>query len=68
MTNLLGEQGQVPILATNMDVAASWSSNALVISSDAASRLVYRDVETNGWANFNCRNGAVRFLVQTELE
>jgi len=56
-----GEMGQMPILAYDVANTPSWSGESLVISSDANSRLIYRDVETNGWANFNCRNGAVRF-------
>ncbi len=58
---LLGEAMQVPLVVSGVSVTPGWSSNALVISSSTSSGLVYRDVETNGWANFNCRYGAVRF-------
>ena len=58
---VLGEQGQVPTVTNSLDLAPGWSSNALVIQSASASRLVYQDVETTGWANVNCRNGAARF-------
>jgi hypothetical protein len=60
ITNLLGEALQTPIYTNGVQVASSWSSNALVVPPGSA-RLVYRDVETNGWANFNARSGAVRF-------
>jgi len=56
--NLVGEQGQPPLVTSNVAVAAGWSSNAVSIPASGA-RLVYRDVETNGWANINCRKGSV---------
>lgn len=59
-TNWFGEQGQIPLVATNLQNVPSWNSNALLLTSNAA-RLIYRDVETNGSANINCRNGSLRF-------
>ena len=54
-----GEQGQVPVFTNGLCASNDWSGTALDISSSG--RLTYRDVETNGWANFNCKHGAVRF-------
>jgi hypothetical protein len=58
---MTGEQGQLPIV-TNVSTALEpvWSGNALYLSSGWDRSLKYRDVETNGWANFNCQKGAVR--------
>lgn len=53
--------GQTGLANPRVSQADSWSTKALVIGCAFASRVVYRDVETNGWANFNCRKGAVRF-------
>ncbi len=58
---LLGEAMQAPLVVSGVSVTPGWSSNALVVSSASSSAVVYRDMETNGWANFNCRYGAVRF-------
>src|SRR6266542_741774 len=57
----MGEQGQMPIPAGWIAQVASWSGNALSADAGSSSRLVYHDVETNGWANFNCRQGSARF-------
>ena len=59
--NWAGEQGQLPKSTNALSVAAGWSSNAVVITGASESRLVYNDVEANGWANFNCRRGCARF-------
>ena len=60
-SNNIGEMGQSPLSAVHVSNVPDWSRNSLVISSASDSVLTYRDVETNGWANFNCRKGAVRF-------
>lgn len=59
--NLLGEAMQAPLVVSGVSVTPGWSSNALVIPDGSTARVAYRDVETNGWANFNARAGAVRF-------
>jgi len=60
----VGDQGQIPLTASNVVGIASWSSNAVQIAA-AGATLNYRDVETNGPingdANINCRNGTVSF-------
>ncbi len=58
---LFGEAMQAPLVVSGVSVTTGWSSNALVISSSTTSGIIYRDVETNGWANFICAYGAVRF-------
>ena len=61
-TNLWsGDAGQLPMVVTNVYGILSWSTNALQIGSTNPAILTYRDVETNGNANINLRNGAVRF-------
>lgn len=64
-TNWLGEQGQMPLSFTNLHSVPSWSSNAVQMSSANGTSLIYRDVETNGTANINCRAGSVRFWFKT---
>jgi hypothetical protein len=56
-----GEQGQVPVSATNISATPSWSTNAVLIHNTNATTLRYRDVESNGAANVACRRGTVRF-------
>jgi|GEM_PF-759283 len=59
---LTGEQGQLPILSVLPSLTPGWSSNVLGIGSGySPNRVVFRDVETNGWANINCRMGTVAF-------
>lgn len=56
----VGDEGQVP-LHLNVTNVAGWNGNVARQSSAPYTGLRYRDVETNGNANFNCRNGTVRF-------
>jgi len=56
-----GSAGQLPLVANNVAGVASWSTNGALIDSPKAAILKYRDVETNGNANINLRNGTVRF-------
>lgn len=60
-TNWLGEQGQIPLSLSNVQNVVSWSGNALRLDSTNVSKLIYRDAETNGSSNINCRNGSLRF-------
>ena len=57
----VGSAGQLPLLATNLAGVPSWSTNAVRIDTNNIAILKYRDVETNGNANINLRNGTVRF-------
>ncbi len=57
--NWAGMQGQLPLLANNVQAVMAWSTNGLQIDSASAAQLVYRDVETNGSANICCRVGSV---------
>jgi concanavalin A-like lectin/glucanase superfamily protein len=57
----VGAAGQLPLLATNVVGVSSWDTNAVLIDSTNPAILKYRDVETNGNANINLRNGTVRF-------
>jgi hypothetical protein len=51
-TNWLGQQGQSPVLATNLALTPGWSTNCLLLDTNVPARLVYRDVETNVSTNF----------------
>ena len=54
------EAGQHPTTRSAVDPPlSSWSSNAVFL--DAGSLLRYREMETNGLANINCRSGTLRF-------
>src|SRR5262249_52154612 len=56
-----GDGGQIPLLVTNVQTVPSWSTNGVRINSTNTVILAYRDVETNGAANINCRNGTITF-------
>jgi sugar lactone lactonase YvrE len=57
----VGNDGQLPLLATNVLGVPSWNTNAVLIDSTNPAILCYRDVETNGEANINLRCGTIRF-------
>jgi len=57
----LGDQGQVPLVATNIQAMPGMIGTAALINSTNSTRLAYRDVEQSGSANFNCANGTLRF-------
>jgi Concanavalin A-like lectin/glucanases superfamily len=56
---LTNEAGVPPITATGTNLAADWSSNALVMTN--TNSLVQYPVTTNGASYFNCTNGTIRF-------
>ncbi len=56
----VGEQGQKPFSYLSVSSTPSWSGTGVEIGKYNYGRLMYQTVETNGWANFNCRNGAAR--------
>jgi RHS repeat-associated protein len=57
----VGNAGQLPLVASNIFGVPSWNTNAVLIDSANAAILKYRDVETNGNANINLRDGTIRF-------
>ena len=59
----VGEEGQLPILATNIVGVPSWGTNAVRIDTNTTAILKYHDVEPTNFApaNINCRNGTVQF-------
>jgi sugar lactone lactonase YvrE len=57
----VGDAGQLPLLATNVVGVPSWNINAALIDSTNPAILTYRDVEINGNANINLRQGTIRF-------
>ncbi|MSU58659.1 MAG: hypothetical protein EXS35_10865 [Pedosphaera sp.] len=59
-TNWLGERGQSPLVATNLQLADAWITKAVQVTNTTAV-LKYRTVETDGKANINLRSGSVRF-------
>ena len=58
--NRFGAQGQVPVVANNLQLIPSWSSNAVEFDIPDAD-LQYRLVEENGHTNLNMQCGTVRF-------
>lgn len=60
-TNWIGDFGQTPLSYTNVEAEAGWNFNAIHVGGMATSKISYRDVEPNGWANINCKNGTIRF-------
>jgi hypothetical protein len=63
-----GETGQLPITSTNIVGVPSWRTNAVLIDNTNMAILKYRDVETNGNANINLRNGSVRFWFKPDWD
>ena len=57
----VGEEGQLPLLATNVTGISSWSSNAVRVDSVNQAMLAYSVVETNGNTNINCQMGSLLF-------
>jgi hypothetical protein len=53
--------GGLPVNAVSLSNPSSWSGKSLKVDSPAPANLKYRDVEPDGTANINCRNGTVRF-------
>ncbi len=60
-TNWAGEAGQAPLAFTNLTTVPDWSVAAVQVDSPNPAYLIYRDVEDDGEANINLRNGTVRF-------
>jgi hypothetical protein len=60
-----GEQGQIPLLATNISAVTNWSEFAAEVASSGAA-LVYRTEESTGIANILCARGTVRFWFSPE--
>jgi alpha-tubulin suppressor-like RCC1 family protein len=54
----VGEEGQLPLLTSNVIGIPSWSSNAVVVESSNPALLAYNVVETNGTTNINCQTGS----------
>jgi len=59
--NWAGNRGQVPISSSGVQQVPSWSTNAALVDGPNPGVLTYHDVEANGVANINCRNGTVSF-------
>jgi alpha-tubulin suppressor-like RCC1 family protein len=64
-TNWLGAQGQVPLIATNLQLVSGWSSNAVELDATDA-YLYYRLVEDDGHTNLNMQCGTVQFWFYPE--
>ncbi len=56
----IGDQGQLPLVATNVVGVPGWDTNAALIDSANVACLKYPEVGTNG-ANLNLRHGTIRF-------
>lgn len=56
-----GEQGQMPLVCTNLALVPSFDGSAAAINiTNTGAILQYRTVETNGHTNLNTTRGAVR--------
>jgi hypothetical protein len=60
-TNWLGEKGQTPIVATNIQNVSGTISNAVQVNSTNMALLKYREVEFSHSANIDVRNGSAVF-------
>lgn len=60
--DFVGEQGQAPLVCTNLALTPSFDGNAVSINTtNKGGRLQYRTVEANGHTNLNTVRGALRF-------
>jgi hypothetical protein len=62
----VGEEGQLPLLATNVVGVPDWSSNAVLVDSTSPALLSYNVMETNGNVNINCQTGSVLFYFKPD--
>jgi len=60
-TNWIGEGGVAPLIKTNLQLNGGRNVNAVQGAPTNVVLLSYREIETNGWANINCRQGTIRF-------
>jgi hypothetical protein len=63
-TSWLSESGHAPRAFNNIHNVDAWSTKALQVNTNVAAYLNYRDIETNGLGNINCRIGSVRFWLK----
>ncbi|HYG34662.1 MAG TPA: immunoglobulin domain-containing protein, partial [Clostridia bacterium] len=56
-----GRPGPVPRSTNNVQSTPSWNVNAVLINSTNVAVLRYNEVEADGTANINCRQGTLRF-------
>jgi probable HAF family extracellular repeat protein len=66
--NWMGDQGQLPLIASNVMDVASWSGagNALLVDTNSAALIAYRTVETNGSCNIDLQNGSISFWYKAD--
>ena len=60
----IGQEGQLPLLATNVVGVTSWSSNAILTESASLALISYHVIETNGSTNITCQTGSTSFWFQ----
>ena len=64
----VGDEGQLPLVATNVVGTSSWSSNAVLVDSANSASISYNIVETNGNTNINFQNGSVVFYFRPDWD
>jgi hypothetical protein len=57
----VGTQGQLPILASNLQAVASWSGSAVQVNSTNFAALAFACSDVTNGPNINCRQGTLRF-------
>lgn len=62
----LNQRGDPPAQASHENLVPGWLGNALQISSQGRSGVKYNDMESDGSANINFRNGTVRFWFEPD--
>jgi alpha-tubulin suppressor-like RCC1 family protein len=58
---LIGDSNQLPARVSGVQLVPSWSRSAVHVGTNISAWLAYNDVETNGAANINLRNGTIQF-------
>ena len=59
--SLKGSQGQAPKAVQNIQLVNNWGGTALKVAGPAPANLKYSELEFDGSANINCREGTIQF-------
>jgi hypothetical protein len=64
--NWAGDEGQKPLIATNLEKVPSFNGSAARLAAGANGVLQYRLVEPDGRVNMDCARGAIRFFFKPD--
>ncbi len=64
--NWAGDDGQKPLIATNLEKVPSFNGSAVRLASGSNAVLQYRLVEPDGRVNLDCARGTIRFFFKPD--